>query len=87
MFIRISIDGVKYYYKNRNLNIKHNSYGCSCFHMDSYKSYMINGKTHNELGPAIKTTGHGFRYFLNDNEFISKSDWLDALKNKYDIHY
>ena len=54
MIVRIICNGNKFYYSGNDTGYfkLHNSYGCA-FKIDKTKSYFINDKLHNELGPAI----------------------------------
>ena len=83
MIIKIFFNGNKYYYKEgKKFLFKHNTHGCSdfeCFGKDLY--YFIDGKLHNELGPAIihkKEKGH--HYYLNGTEYTKKC-WKRMKEN------
>ena len=83
MYIEIFNDGDKCYYK---LKIKksyvlHNPYGCSYRMLDNYKSYRIDNKLHNELGPAVIYSDGNVDYFLN-NRYCSYKEWLKRINKK-----
>ena len=81
MFIEIYRNNDKYYHKDRNLNIFHNSYGCSNHHKFGRKHYCINDKLHNKLGPALIYGDGRCNYYLNDKHYSYK-EWLKRINKK-----
>ena len=86
MFIEIYTWGDKYCLKKKELNIKHNSYGCAYLFNPiliepRYKSYCINGKLHNEFGPAIIWSDGPKIYYLNDKQY-KYDKWLKQIKKE-----
>lgn len=50
---------------------------------NGFKMWVINGKIHNENGPAAIYTNKTVEYWLNDKIYPNKEDWeLEVLKIK-----
>ena len=79
MFIIIHKDCHKYYFKDEELKIEHNSYGCSYRGVYPYKEYLINGELHNIHGPAV-IYNIASDYYLN-GVFFTYFDW-EIFRNK-----
>ena len=84
MVIRIYKLGKKYCYKDKLLITKHNAYGCVCQTlakknneiMVCLKSYRIDGKLHNKLGPALIFPDKGdgiYEYWVNGKFYDHKN--------------
>ena len=79
MIISIYIQGHKYYYKDKELKINNNLYGCSAHCRNWVKSYLIDNIFHNELGPAvIYASGHVEYWFKN--RMYPKILWEKIIK-------
>ena len=74
MFIKIETMGIKSCYKNHN--IYSNNYGPR-FLSSRYKTYDIDGKLHNTLGPAVVCFSNYIlnEYWLNGKQYSHK-EWL-----------
>ena len=86
MFIEIHKISYKYYCKDKELTISHNEYGCSYNNYgtnfsvyNKYKTYKINNKYHNELGPAVIWINGRKSYYLYGNLY-SYDVWIEQIK-------
>ena len=79
MFVIITKDTKKWFFKHRDLWIEHNEYG-PAYLSDVVKKYYQNGKTHNKLGPAIFWCDGIKSYYLNDRQY-KYDKWLTKIKN------
>jgi hypothetical protein len=58
-YILINENGDKYYYKDREMTIRHREDGPAIEYTDGSKYWYINGERHREDGPAVEfTDGH-----------------------------
>ena len=82
MFIEIKIGKKieKTCHKKKNLNDRHNIYGCSYLDYNGFKLYYVNYKLHNELGPAVIYSNDIYHY-LNDKHY-SHDEWLEQINKK-----
>ena len=86
MYIKINKIGEKYIFKDKKLNIYHNSYGCSFLYDNIKKLYRVNGKLHNLFGPSVIYSNGDTYYYLNGKKY-SHSEWLEQINKKGDIIY
>ena len=65
-YIKISEDGYKFYYKDREMKILHRDDGPAVERSDGGKYWYLHGKLHREDGPAVEYSDGSKEWFLND---------------------
>ena len=68
-YIKITENGKKIYYKDKEMTIIHREDGPAVEFTDGYKAWYINGKRHREDGPAIE--------YVSETEYVSGTkEWF-----------
>jgi hypothetical protein len=73
-YIKISSQGSKHYYKDKQQTIRHREDGPAIEYINGDKVWYLNGKRHRMDGPAIE-------YISGAKEYISgvKSWWINGV--------
>ena len=67
-YIKIDKDGDKFYYKDKQMTIRHREDGPAVEYATGYKSWYINGQYHRLDGPAIEW-GNGSKVWLINGKY------------------
>ena len=71
-YIYIDKNGGKFYYKDKEMMIRHREDGPAIEDSDGYKAWFLNGKRHREDGPAVEYP-EGFKaWFLNNRRYTEE---------------
>jgi len=57
-----------FYYKDKEMNIRHREDGPAVERADGYKEWYLNDQLHREDGPAVEYADGSKYWFLNDKE-------------------
>ena len=64
-YIHIDFNGSKFYYKDKEMKVRHREDGPAIEWCDGTKSWWINGKLHREDGPAIEWCDGNKTWWIN----------------------
>ena len=73
-YIEIDKDGDKFYYKDKQMKIRHREDGPAIEWNDGNKSWYINGNLHREDGPAVEWNDGSKSWYLN-GEYLSEEEF------------
>jgi hypothetical protein len=73
-YILISEYGNKYYYKDKQMKIRHREDGPAIEYSDGHKEWYINGERHRTDGPAVEYTDGDKSWFIND-EYLTEAEF------------
>jgi hypothetical protein len=75
-YIEIDQVGNKYYYKDKQMTIRHREDGHAVeYSLIGYKAWYINGKRHREDGPAVEWPNGDKSWFINGKS-LSEEEFL-----------
>jgi hypothetical protein len=78
LYVQISSDGNKFYYKDKKKTIHHRVDGPAIEYVDGYKLWYVDGKRHRLDGPAAKYVD-GYKLWYINGVFIFGVDKNNKL--------
>ena len=75
-YIKINEYGDKYYYKDREMTIRHREDGPATEFASGYNSWYINGQLHRLDGPAVEWSD-GSKYWFITGKELSEAKFLE----------
>lgn len=74
-YILINEYGDKFYYKDKQMTIRHREDGPAVEYATGYKSWYINGDLHRENGPVIEYA-NGMKFWYLNGSLLSEAEFL-----------
>jgi hypothetical protein len=74
-FIRIDEDGDKFYFKDKEMSIRHRLDGPAVKYANGYKAWYVDGKRHRLDGPAIECVS-GERSWFVDGKGLTEEEFI-----------
>jgi len=71
-YIYINENSSKFYYKDKEMKIRHREDGAAIEWNDGMKSWYLNGKLHREDGPAVEYPDGSKSWFLHDEKLTEE---------------
>jgi hypothetical protein len=85
-YIKIDKDGDKYYFKDKQMKIRHREDGPAVEYTDGSKAWLINGNLHREDGPAVEFTDGHKEWHINGERHREDGpaiEWTSGVKSWY----
>ena len=77
-YIKIDSNGNKFWYKDREMKVRHREDGPAVEYADGDKEWWLNGELHREDGPAVEWTSGYKEWWLND-ELLSEDEFNSRM--------